>query len=297
MKIEIEKNKKLLKIKNSTLGSTYRKVYYGLIKRNIRYITSPARELPNFIIAGAVRCGTTSLYYNICEHSSVLPASYDEIGFFDSNYELGINWYKSMFPTKFKMKKIESKTGTCITGEDTPFYFWNKKAIKRIKKDIPKIKLIILLRNPINRAYSNYHLGVRLGSELLSFEDSIKKEIELLEKNNDFESDKIEKFLRPRSYIAKGLYYQQIKNWFDVFSKDQILVLNTEIFSEKSDQTLKQIFNFLNLPNEKIQKIKNKKVGNYQKMNENTRECLKNIFKPHNEKLFKILGTEFEWDK
>lgn len=281
---------------NLSFKKIYRIIKYGLIKRNFRYITSSIRVLPSFIIVGAVRCGTTSLYYNICEHSSVLPASYDEIGFFDSNYELGISWYKSMFPTKFEIKKIKSKTGNSITGEDTPFYFWDKKSIQRIKKNIPKIKLIVLLRNPIDRAYSNYHLGVRLGSESLSFEDSIKKEIQLLEKENSFENDEIKKFLRPRSYIAKGLYYQQIKNWFDVFSKDQILVLNTENLSDKPNQTLKQIFEFLDLPNEKIQNIQNRKVGNYQKMNKDTREYLKKIFKPQNEKLFKILGREFEWD-
>ena len=86
------------------------------------------------------------------------------------------------------------------------------------------------------------------------------------------------------------MYYQQIKNWFDVFSKDQILILNTENLSVNPHQTLKQIFNFLNLPNEKIQNIQNRKIGNYQKMNENTREYLKKLFQPHNEKLFKILG-------
>ena len=284
------------RVKNSQISTIYRKFYYGIIKRNLTYLTSPIRLLPNFIIVGAVRCGTTSLYYNICEHSCVLPASYDEIGFFDSNYELGINWYKSMFPTKFKRKKIESKTGICITGEDTPFYFWDKKAIERIKKEIPTIKLIVLLRNPIDRAYSNYHLGVRSGSESLSFEDSIKKEITLLEKNNDVESDRIEKFLRFRSYIAKGLYYNQIKNWFEVFSKDQILVLNTENLAKNPHQTLEQVFNFLGLPNEQIKNLQNRKVANYQKMNEDTRQFLRKLYEPHNEKLFKFLKKKFEWD-
>ena len=284
------------RVKNSQISKMYRKFYYGIIKRNLTYLTSPIRLLPNFIIVGAVRCGTTSLYYNICEHSCVLPASYDEIGFFDSNYELGINWYKSMFPTKFKIKKIESKTGICITGEDTPFYFWDKKAIERIKKEIPKIKLIVLLRNPIDRAYSNYHLGVRSGTESLSFEDSIKKEIALLEKNNDVESDRIEKFLRFRSYIAKGLYYNQIKNWFEVFSKDQILVLNTENLLKNPHQTLEQVFNFLGLPNEQIKNLQNRKVENYQKMNEDTRQFLRKLFEPHNKKLFKFLKKKFEWD-
>jgi len=286
----------LSRVKNSQISKIYRKFYYGIIKRNLSYITSPIRLLPNFIIVGAVRCGTTSLYYNICEHSCVLPADYDEIGFFDSNYELGINWYKSMFPTKIERKKIESKTGICITGEDTPFYFWDKKAIERIKKEIPKIKLIVLLRNPIDRAYSNYHLGIRLGTESLTFEDSIKNEIDLLERNNDLESDRIEKFLRTRSYIAKGLYYNQIKNWFEVFSKEQILVLSTENLAKNPQETLEQIFNFLGLPNEQIKNLQHRKVEDYQKMEEDTRQFLRKLFKPHNEKLFELIKEKFDWD-
>ena len=281
--------------KNSSLKKIYRLIKYGLIQRNFKYITSPVRILPSFIIVGAVRCGTTSLYYNICEHSCILPASYDEIGYFDSNYELGINWYKSMFPTKFKKENIKSKTGICITGEDTPFYFWDKKAIQRIKKDIPKVKLIILLRNPVDRAYSNYHLGVRLGSESLTFEESIKKEIKLLEKNKDIDSDNIDKFLRPRSYIAKGLYYHQIKDWFKEFSKEQILVLSTENLAKNPKQTLNKIFDFLGLPNEEIKKIHRKKIGEYKKMGNETREKLKKVFEPHNEELFNFLGEKFEW--
>jgi len=283
--------------KRTIIEKIYSRIYYGLIKRNLAYVTSSIRVLPNFIIVGAVRCGTTSLYYDICEHSSVLPAAYDEIGFFDSNYDLGINWYKSMFPTKFTRKKIESKTGLCITGEDTPFYFWDKKSIDRIKKEIPKIKLIILLRNPIDRAYSNYQLGVRSGSESLSFEDAIKKEIELLEKNDDIENDDIEKFLRPRSYIAKGLYYNQIKNWFKIFSKDQIIVLTTENLARNPHKTLEKVFNFLGLPNEQIENIQKRKVVNYQKMNNNTRQFLKKLYLPHNTKLFEFLEMKFDWNE
>ena len=74
------------------------KIFHGLIKRNFSYVTANSRVLPDFIIIGAARSGTTSLYYNMCKHPSILSASTDEIGFFDSNYHLGIKWYKSMFP-------------------------------------------------------------------------------------------------------------------------------------------------------------------------------------------------------
>lgn len=202
-----------------------------------------------------------------------------------------------MFPTKFTQKKIESKTGLCITGEDTPFYIWDKKVIERIRQNFPKIKLIALLRNPVDRAYSNYHLAVREGSESLSFEDAIEKEIELLEKNSDITSEKIEKFLRPRSYISKGLYYIQIKNWFKVFSKDQILILNTESLAENPNYTLERIFNFLGLPNEQIKNLQKQKVADYQMMNKETRQFLKKFFEPHNEELFKLLKKRFEWNE
>lgn len=275
----------------------YGKLKYGLIIRNFSYITSPIRIFPDFLIIGGVRCGTTSLYYDICEHSCVLPAAYDEIGFFDSNYELGFNWYKSMFPTKLQRKKIESRTGVCITGEDTPFYFWDRIAAERIRKKLPDIKLILQLRDPVDRAYSNYNLSVRGGSETLSFEDSIKNEIVLLEKNDNFESEEIEKFIRPRSYIAKGLYYNQIRKWFELFSKDQIMVINTEDLSNNPNQTLQKIFEFLKLPNEKIENIQNRKVADYKPMNKETRRFLNDFFKPHNKKLFRLLGNSFNWDK
>ena len=89
----------------NNIKNIYRKLYYQFLKRNYSAVTSSLRVLPDFIIFGTVRSGSTSLYYDICEHPSVLPAAYDEIGFFDSNYHLGINWYRSMFPKRSDMNK------------------------------------------------------------------------------------------------------------------------------------------------------------------------------------------------
>ncbi len=110
----------------------YQKFYYVLLKRHYYALTSSSRVLPNFIIIGTVRSGTTSLYYNMCEHPCIIPAAYDEIGFFDVNYHLGLSWYKSMFTTQSKKNQIQSKNKFCITGEDTPFYIWNTIAAKRL---------------------------------------------------------------------------------------------------------------------------------------------------------------------
>ena len=98
----------------NTVRNSLSSSYHRFFKRGLSGITSSSRVLPNFIIIGTVRSASTSLYYNICEHPSVLEAAYDEIGFFDSNFHLGINWYRSMFPTQKEMKDVKEKTGFSI---------------------------------------------------------------------------------------------------------------------------------------------------------------------------------------
>ncbi len=188
---------------NKIIHDLFQKLYYQLYQRNFYALTGPIRSLPDFIIIGTARSGTTSLYYNICQHPCVLPAAYDELGFFDSNFHLGLNWYRSLFPTLLSKWIVKHNKKFAITGEDTPFYIWNPTVAKRILKIIPNVKLIILFRNPIDRAYSNYHLGVRAGSENLSFEDAIQVELNRLN-NAEIESEnELERYAIPRSYIAE----------------------------------------------------------------------------------------------
>jgi hypothetical protein len=265
--------------------------YHRFAKRGISGITASSRVLPNFIIIGTVRSGSTSLYYNICEHPSILSADYDEIGFFDSNYQLGINWYRSMFPTQKKMAELKEKTGFAITGEDTPFYFWKKEAAKRVLEDLPDVKIIAIFRNPIDRAYSNYNLGVRANTENLTFEDAIDEEIRFLEEHTFRES-----IDRKRSYITKGIYEKQISLWFEIFSKEQIHILSTEDMKNNPQDTLRKIFQFLEIPEYTIKNPQNQKLGKYEKMNEQTRKRLFNFYKPYNEKFFQIINQKFDWE-
>jgi len=277
-------------MKNSIRNSLSSK-YQRFVKRGFSGITASSRVLPNFIIMGTVRSGTTSLYYNICEHPSVLPAAYDEIGFFDSNYHLGMEWYQSMFPKQKQMEEIKKNTGFAITGEDTPFYFWKKEAIDRIFQCLPSVKIIAIFRNPVDRAYSNYNLGVRMNTEKSTFEETIDEEIEFLE-NNPFR-DSID---RKRSYVTKGIYEKQIKSWFDVFPREQIHILSTEEMEQKPQETLLKIFKFLEIPEYIIKNPQKQKSAKYEKMNGKTRERLLDYYQPFNEKFFKIINQRFDWE-
>ena len=271
---------------------TYQKMYYQFLKRHYYGITAKSRVLPDFLIIGAVRSGTTSLYYDICQHPSVKKAAYDEIGFFDDNYHLGEDWYRSLFPTKKKMHEVKQNTGNAITGEDTPFYIWNEIACKRIAEVLPNVKLIAILRNPVDRAYSNYFLGVRHGNETKNFDHVIMKDIEFLDskikmefKNSDYK----------KSHIAKGFYAKQLKKWFEHFEKKQIFITTTEELDNNPDIVLEQIFKFLELPNFSIKEIKRHKKSKYPKMNEDVRKKLLNYFEPYNEELFELINQRFDW--
>lgn len=266
--------------------------YHRFFKRGISGMTASSRVLPNFIIIGTVRSGSTSLYYNICEHPSVLQAAYDEIGFFDSNFHLGIDWYRSMFPTKNKMNDVLKDQICSITGEDTPFYFWKKEAAERIYQILPNIKLILICRNPIDRAYSNYNLAIRNGSEKFSFENAIEDEIKFMD-NHTFR----ECADRPRSYLTKGLYAEQLKIWYEIFSKEKILIISTEELQKRPVDTLSNVYEFLKIPQYSIKNIQKQKSAKYDKMNQATRKKLQSYFEPHNRVFFNMIQKEFDWDK
>ena len=275
----------------NTIKDSLSSSYHRFVKRGLSGITASSRVLPDFIISGTVRSGTTSLYYNICEHPSVLPASYDEIGFFDSNYHLGINWYRSMFPTEKEMKQVKKETNFAITGEDTPFYFWKKEAAERIFEDIPNSKIIIIFRNPVDRAYSNYNLGIRKKTESLSFEDAIDEEMNFL-KTHSFR-DAVD---RRRSYLSKGLYENQIKIWLDNFPREQIHILCTEDMKKNPKESLLKIFQFLGIPNYTLKNPQKQKLAEYKKMDDKTREKLLTFYEPYNQKFFETIQEKFDWD-
>ena len=141
---------------------------------------------PNFFVIGGVRCGTTSLYHYLGQHNCIKQAAYDELGYFDDNFHLGLNWYRSLFPTKFMQKKIESEYKKFLTYDVTPFYIYNPLVVDRIFKFSPNAKIIAVLRNPIDRAYSNYNSKMQEeGDTKTTFEEIVYSEIEKIENNEN----------------------------------------------------------------------------------------------------------------
>ena len=281
-----------------SLTKLYQKLRYGLIERHFYYLTSNVRVLPNFFVIGPGRTGTTSLYHYLDQHPCITKSAYDELGYFDDNFHLGLNWYRSLFPTKFTKNKIIKKYGKFLTYDVTPFYIYNPLVARRILASFPRAKIISNLRNPIDRAYSNYILMYQEGDTTKTFEEIIQIAMDEIEKNKSKLND--EAYAADTFYqniLARGFYADQLEIWFEIFQKKQILIIPSEDLDLKPDQVLTKVFEFLDLPYFKIKDFTKQNKREYPPMKDETRKLLIEFYKPHNEKLYSLINQHFDWDK
>lgn len=276
-----------------SLHNTIRKCYHLFVKRHIFGITASSRVLPDFVIIGAKRCGTTSLFTNLPEHPSIINSHHDNMGFFNDNFHLGVNWYRSFFTTKSYKRRIEKKIGKCLSFDTTTTYMENRTTAENIKKIKSDMKIIVMLRNPVDRSYSQFNRTIKDDMELGKFENVVKEEIDKL--TND--GDSLFKITRNESnYIKKGIYYEQLKPWFELFPGENIGVFSTEEFKTNSQKTYNDIFDFLNLPHFTIKNNRIMEKGDYLPMRKEIRNRLSDFYQNYNEKLFKLIGKRFEWE-
>ena len=276
----------------------YQKILYGLIHRHYYYLSSPFRVLPQCFVIGVVRSGTTSLYHYLSQHPSIAPAAYDELGYFDDNYHLGVNWYKSLFPTKFTKNRIIKKHGKFLTYDVTPFYIYNPLVAKRIFESFPKAKIISNLRNPIDRAYSNYNDALEMGDIKIPFDEVVQIAMDEIDKNKskiNNEAYIVDTFYE--NILARGFYADQLKIWFKKFQKNQLLMVQSEDLAQKTDQILTKIFEFLDLPYFKIKDLTKQNKREYPPMKAETRKLLIEFYRPYNEKLYNLINQHFDWEK
>jgi len=299
---------------------------YG--KYTSKYLTPTKKHfpsLPDFIIIGAMKGGTTSLYDYLNQHPQILPCITKEPYYFSQFYDRGIKWYKSCFThtyvEEFKKKILQKKF---LTGEGSPNYYWYPHAAKRVHDTVPNAKIILLLRNPINRAYSEYDMRLRFSifgkGEIVSrvarldelklegkgtlvgitYEDAIEMENEVIkgkwEKMVNDDTYFSGKF-NTKAFLAKGIYINFIKNWKKLFPENQFLIIQSEKLFENAFETTNQVLKFLDLPPLSKLDFHIQGKGSYNEMNSETRKKLVDYFKPYNKELYDYLGKDFGWDK
>lgn len=249
---------------------------------------------PDFIICGLPKCGTTSLYHYLTAHPQILTAVEKEICFFSHYFERGLDWYLAHFPA--------IQDNNYLTGEATPLYlaFVHPKKIFQL---LPKVKLIVLLRNPVDRTISSFYQFQRVGVKQKDLEHSIRlsmekiREIPIPKKNyagvfsNCSFIDEVSLF-----HTIPSLYIYFIKEWMKVFPKEQFLILKSEDFYSNPLATMKQVHRFLNLPDYQLTEYRNYNPGSYPLISLELRQQLEEFFHPYNQQLEEYLGRKFNWE-
>ncbi|GBF81362.1 sulfotransferase domain-containing protein [Aphanothece sacrum] len=269
-----------------------------LIKKLIYPVYSITHSQPDFLIIGTQRSGVTSLYQYLKQHSQILVTNpLKETYYFDvpENINKGFGWYLSHFPNKIQK-------GNKLTFEASPSYLYYPQIPQLIKQYLGNIKMIALLRNPSERAYSawqmfhsysrNSYAHLRTKADTRTFSQAIEEEL-----NPDSNSAKYS-----YDYLKRGQYFNQLENYYNHFDREKILILSFDQLREDLSSLLNNLCNFLEIESfslEQITKLQQEKyaVTSYEK-NPNDEEViakLQNYFAGYNEKLYEVLGQDFKW--
>jgi hypothetical protein len=267
----------------------------------LRVATSGIRVLPDFIIIGAQKCGTTSLYEYLAAHPAVAPAARKEVHYFDRGFRRGRAWYRAHFPTvPYRLVSEALTRQRLVVGEASPMYLFHPQVPRRVRALLPDVKLIALLRDPVERAYSQYHHRARRGKEPLPFSDAVVREADRiaaglvgLQRDETYAS----RIHRHVSYLARGIYADQLARWLRVFPREQLLILTSEEFFSDTPRVFSQVLEFLGLPPWAPAQFNAFNPGTYSDMEPSMRRWLVEYFAPHNERLYQLIGRDLGWSR
>ena len=267
--------------------------------------TARGRPLPDFLVIGAKKGGTTSVANWLARHPHVLPMfprvqRAKSPHYFDINYWRGQDWYRSHFHSNAFRRVQERRTGfRPLAGESSPYYLFHPAAPERIAATVPDVKLVAVLREPVSRAYSNYWDRRATGHEdLPTFEAAIDAEPQRLAGITD-------EVLRPphaysydhdnHSYLARGHYADQLRRYYEHFDRDQLLVLSADVVRRQPEQSFVRLEAFLGLRPSQIDLTPFNVRSGYPPLSPETRDRLREHYAPYNEELYDLLGEDFGW--
>ncbi|NUR88885.1 MAG: sulfotransferase [Nonomuraea sp.] len=224
------------------------------VSRTTGRFTSGARILPSFLIVGAQRCGTTSLYRALSQHPLMLkPVLHKGVHYFDVGYGHGLPWYQGHFPLKVGATLLTRRYGARPQAfESSPYYLFHPLAAERIAADLPGVKLIVLVRDPVARACSAHAHELARGYETEShFEYAVELEAQRLAGSEEFllaNPLAAHHSHQHHAYLARGRYAEQLDRIEPLFGRERILVLDSHEFFARPEPVYDRILAFLGVP-------------------------------------------------
>ena len=270
-------------------------------------LTAARRPLPDYLIIGTKKGGTTSLFNWLLRHPHVARMfppmqKLKSAHYFDINYGRGERWYRSHFPTDGgRLRRVDGKVVRILAGEASPYYMFHPAAASRAYETVPAAKIIVLLRDPVARAYSNYNDRRATGTEPLPiFEEALHAEahrlatidMERLQADPNYYSFEHDN----HSYLARGRYAEQLSRWFALFPRPQILVLKAESMFTDPVKTFVEVQEFLGLPTMSELPLRRYNERPEKAVSSQTVAWLADYYRPHNAALYAQLGEDLGWE-
>jgi Sulfotransferase domain len=263
------------------------------VRAHYRELTGPLRGLPSLLIIGAQRSGTTSLFNYLVRHPDARAPLSKEVHYFDLHYSRGERWYRGQFPFDRQLRH------GVFSLDASPYYLVHPRVPERAARLLPDIKLVAVLRDPVERAFSHYQHELRERRESLSFPEAIDREAERLageEERLAADGDYYSYNHHRYSYTRRGLYLEQLRRWTRHFPRSQLLVLQSEQLFRDPAGASASVYRFLGVRPHRLEHYPAFFPGNYDReMPPALRTRLSEYFAPHNRELYRWLGEDFGW--
>jgi hypothetical protein len=263
-------------------------------------VAGAERMMPSFLIIGAQKAGTSSLFKYLMRHGSYLRPLLKDVYYFDNNFERGTGWYQSFFPSAAACREREREQGgPVITGEGATYYLLHPLVPQRVRTSFPNMKLIVLLRDPVERAMSHYFHNRRFGAETASTPEEafaleasrLDGELERLQQDPSYRSHAFQSF----SYLARGRYAEQLERWLAEFPREQIHIECSERFYGHTDDSFRRVCRFLEIAERSLEAYAVEGRGWNREEDADARAFAREHFRAPNERLFDLLGERLPW--
>jgi hypothetical protein len=258
--------------------------------------------LPDYLIIGAVRSGTTSLHGWLGQHPFVVPTT-KELRYFNLNHFRGSDWYRSHFPLEGERERFASQRGRAfLVGDATATYMPHHWTPQRAAKLVPEAKIIACLRDPVDRAYSHYQaIRLRGNEPLESFEEAIAQEPDRIradERRTLVDPNFRSWSLHGWAYLKSSCYAAHFERWYEFFPPEQMVLVNFDReLTADARGVLRAVYAHLGLPDyhNPSLPVLNMIAGPYEPLADETRARLIEYFRPHNRRLYELTGIDFGW--
>ncbi|WP_347565727.1 sulfotransferase [Nocardioides sp. IC4_145] len=264
--------------------------------------TADRRQLPSFVLVGAQRAGTTSLFRALVSHPLVHGANYHKgVNYFDVNHHRGPAWYQGHFPTTGHLQRrarAHGVEGDPVTFEASGYYMFHPRAAARMAQHLPDVRIVAMLRDPVERAYSAWKHEHARGFEWASFQaaldledNRLEGEVERMTTYPGYQST----HHRHHAYVRRGQYHEQLLRLREHFPAEHIHVVESESFFTDPEPTYRALLDFLGLPPVMPERFDRWNGRPSAPMADETRGRLREHFAAHDDALAEMLGRRPAW--